>query len=348
MTHSAHHSARKRKGSPHAGRSLAAFALAVGVVVLAAPSEWSGLFDNGSAQAETPEPMGYEIAGESFPGSAFYYLEPVPYQPVSDADDTTAEETGDTKAGPAAQPLVASGDNLTKARALQCMTMAIYYEAGAESDAGQRAVAQVVLNRVAHPSYPNSVCGVVFQGSQRQTGCQFSFTCDGSLKREPSVEFWRRARTAANAALSGAVYAPVGLATHYHTLAIHPYWADSLQTVGTVGAHRFYRWQGAAGRPAAFTARYAAKEPRPGSIEASGQGSAPVDPVQLARQYEVTHPAAAAQGQADAAATQATTPVDTSIAGSAAQSDTATGNTLPGSGAVKPEYARSGEWIERP
>jgi spore germination cell wall hydrolase CwlJ-like protein len=74
-----------------------------------------------------------------------------------------------------------------------CLTAAIYYEAASEPDDGQRAVAQVVLNRVAHPAYPKTVCGVVYQGSERGTGCQFTFTCDGALARKPSRYFWDRA-----------------------------------------------------------------------------------------------------------------------------------------------------------
>jgi len=68
-------------------------------------------------------------------------------------------------------------------RSIDCLADAIYYEAGNEPVEGQRAVAQVVLNRVRHPAYPNSVCGVVYQGAARRTGCQFSFVCDGSLAR---------------------------------------------------------------------------------------------------------------------------------------------------------------------
>ncbi|MFD1958893.1 cell wall hydrolase [Novosphingobium panipatense] len=85
-----------------------------------------------------------------------------------------------------------------------------------------------MLNRVAHPAYPGTVCGVVYQGSERSTGCQFSFTCDGSLARRPQPMFWERARAVARAALAGYVYAPAGLATHYHTVQVRPYWAPSL------------------------------------------------------------------------------------------------------------------------
>ena len=153
---------------------------------------------------------------------------------------------------------------IDRLRSLDCLTAAIYYEAASESDDGQRAVAQVVLNRVRHPTYPNSVCGVVYQGSERSTGCQFSFTCDGSLARIPSVAGWARARRIAAAALAGSVYAPVGLATHYHTYRVHPHWASSLVKSAVIGAHIFYRWAGGWGGPAAFRQAYAGVEPLPG------------------------------------------------------------------------------------
>jgi len=144
----------------------------------------------------------------------------------------------------AAQPFVASRDSAAFDRSLECLSQAIYYEARSQSDDGQRAVAQVVLNRVRHPAYPSSVCGVVYQGSQRSTGCQFTFTCDGSMGGSVEPYAWERARRIAEAALRGNVYRPVGLATNYHTTAIHPYWAPSLVPQVIVGAHIFYRRPG--------------------------------------------------------------------------------------------------------
>ncbi|MBW3616342.1 MAG: cell wall hydrolase [Proteobacteria bacterium] len=143
-----------------------------------------------------------------------------------------------------------------RARALRCLTQAVYYEAALEPRAGQEAVAQVVLNRVRHPEYPNSVCGVVYQGWERWTGCQFSFTCDGSLLRAPMAQFWRQAEEVAVAALNGRVQPVVGTATHYHADYVMPYWRPSLTKVGQIGAHIFYRWPGMAGQPRAFTSRY--------------------------------------------------------------------------------------------
>jgi hypothetical protein len=158
-------------------------------------------------------------------------------------------------------PFTAPSDRPSYERALQCLTEAVYYEARSESDAGQRAVAQVVLNRVRHPSYPSSVCGVVYQGSERATGCQFTFTCDGALARTPHPALWRQARQIAEAALAGAVYKPVGWATHYHTNWVVPYWSSSLVKAAMVGTHIFYRWTGGWGTGPAFRTRYAGVEP---------------------------------------------------------------------------------------
>jgi spore germination cell wall hydrolase CwlJ-like protein len=146
-------------------------------------------------------------------------------------------------------------------RALDCLTAAVYYEARSQSDDGQRAVAQVVLNRVRHPAFPKTVCGVVYQGSNRSTGCQFTFTCDGSLLRAVrSPASWLKARKIAAAALGGYVFTPVGLATHYHTTAIHPWWADAMSKAVTIGAHIFYRWNGAWGDPKSFQRPYVGAE----------------------------------------------------------------------------------------
>ena len=98
-------------------------------------------------------------------------------------------------ANPAARPFSLAGASAAdQLRSLDCLTAAIYYEAAREPLNGQRAVAQVVLNRVRHPAYPKTVCGVVFEGARRSTGCQFSFSCDGSLRRAPMADYWERAR----------------------------------------------------------------------------------------------------------------------------------------------------------
>jgi spore germination cell wall hydrolase CwlJ-like protein len=152
-------------------------------------------------------------------------------------------------------------DEASRARALECLSQAVYYEAATENVDGQRAVAQVVLNRMRHPGFPSSVCGVVYQGSDLPTGCQFTFTCNGSLARSPVPSLWNEAKKIATEALDGHVFAPIGHATHYHADYVLPYWADSLAKQVQVGHHIFYRLNGVLGTSSAFSQRYAGSEP---------------------------------------------------------------------------------------
>lgn len=179
---------------------------------------------------------------------------------------------------PAAAPFVFKGNSSTRTQALECLASAVYYEAGNQDSDGERAVAQVVLNRVRHPAFPNSVCGVVYEGSTRATGCQFTFTCDGSLSREPDAEGWRRAYKVAEDALSGSVYAPVGWATHYHADYVVPTWASSMAKNAIVGAHIFYRWAGAWGQPAVFTDAYSGHEPSAAALRMAALAAPHVNP----------------------------------------------------------------------
>jgi hypothetical protein len=158
------------------------------------------------------------------------------------------------------RPFVLKADADDSARALHCMTQAIYYEAAREPVKGQQAVAQVVLNRVRHPAYPKSICGVVYQGSARPTGCQFTFTCDGALRWQPQATLWRQAQDVAKRALAGFVDKDVGSATHYHAAYVAPYWAPTLVKMTQVGQHIFYRWTGPWGEPPAFSGRYEGRE----------------------------------------------------------------------------------------
>ena len=183
----------------------------------------------------------------------------------------------------AARPFLLSGSANSRAQALQCLSEAIYYEAGQESDSGQRAVAQVILNRARHPAFPSSVCGVVYQGSTRQTGCQFTFTCDGSLDRGPMPAAWARARANAQAMLAGAVEASVGQATHYHADYVFPRWAPSLVKTQVIGPHIFYRWSGNWGRPAAFAQAYAGREADAGALRHAALAVPHSVPAPLAR-----------------------------------------------------------------
>jgi spore germination cell wall hydrolase CwlJ-like protein len=156
----------------------------------------------------------------------------------------------------AAPRFVLSASIEDRSRAFDCLTQAVYFEAGFEPTEGKRAVAQVVLNRLRHPGYPKTVCGVVYQGSQRTTGCQFSFTCDGSLLRPRNAAAWADAQIVARQALDGHVEPAVGTATHYHADYVAPYWAPTLVKLATAGVHIFYRWTGPLGDPGALTGRY--------------------------------------------------------------------------------------------
>jgi spore germination cell wall hydrolase CwlJ-like protein len=142
----------------------------------------------------------------------------------------------------AARPFWFRGTPAAREQAVQCLATAALYEAGDDRQ-GQKAVIQVVLNRVALPQYPKTVCGVVYEGSDRASGCQFSFACDGSITRRPEHDGdgWQAARVAARRALAGRVFAAVGTATHYHTDWIVPYWMPSLDKIAQVHDHIFYR-----------------------------------------------------------------------------------------------------------
>ena len=351
----------------HAGRRAAVLAAVLAVPAMAQQGDWLPLAS--AAPVQQVQPMGFEVPGESFPGSAFYYLSDEPFAPQEryaafPAGTKAGADAGAAGAalalpsatarvvdpGPAARALSLAGTMTDRARAQYCLTMAIYYEAASEPDAGQRAVAQVVLNRVAHPAYPDTVCGVVFQGSERSTGCQFTFTCDGSLARKPAEMWWDRAARVARNALAGNVYGPAGLATHYHTLAVHPYWADSLDSVGVIGAHIFYRWRGKAGQKAAFTDRYYGGEPvaapHPRLAAAVPAPAAETDPLAIARAWESG--LAAARTAAPVAASHSPTPVYApdiqARGGDALFQPHGVGNT----GQVREEYARSGQWLAQP
>jgi len=152
----------------------------------------------------------------------------------------------------AALPFRFAGDAGSRARAVDCLALAALYEAGDDAP-GERAVIQVVLNRTRHPAFPKTVCSVVFQGSERVTGCQFTFACDGALTRPPSIAALARARAIAGAALAGQVDVQVGLATHYHADYVVPRWRDKLAKIAQLGPHIFYRWPGFWGSPAALS-----------------------------------------------------------------------------------------------
>ena len=219
---------------------------------------------------------------------------PAPFPPLPAQTAERANAARPFAAAPieAMRPFVLATDAADRARAGQCLTQAVYYEAAREPLKGQQAVAQVVLNRVRHPAYPKSVCGVVYEGAAKATGCQFTFTCDGSLHGRPEPALWARAEGVARRALAGYVDPDVGSATHYHAVYVAPYWAPSLVKMTQVGQHIFYRWSGAWGEPAAFTGRYAGREAMltPAVLKA-GDARQPEDAPAAAPLHRVSLPA---------------------------------------------------------
>ena len=178
---------------------------------------------------------------------------PVELAPVTEAD-ARALNAGIplvTRGFVAPRPFIYGGSGDNRARARDCLAAAMLYEAGDDAG-GQQAVGQVVINRARHPAFPKSICAVVFQGAERATGCQFTFTCDGALNRRYSDAAWARAQANAEKMLSGVTYPKVGLATHYHTDWVRPYWSDSLEKIAIVDTHLFFRWPGYWGTPGAF------------------------------------------------------------------------------------------------
>jgi spore germination cell wall hydrolase CwlJ-like protein len=224
-------------------------------------------FDAGVLSAEAASPL---------PAQVFEQLTP------DQAAAANAKVAISNLPNPPARPFkLAAASLMDRNRAQTCLAMAVYYEAGTQGPEGEAAVAQVVLNRVRHPIFPKTVCGVVFQGSTLPTGCQFTFTCDGSLSRRPSVAGWKSAMAVAESALNGHVEKSVGEATHYHTIWVVPYWQPSVVKLAQLQAHIFYRWPGGMGEPAAFSGLYAGGETAPPAIPGFDTGLPTVMVAQL-------------------------------------------------------------------
>lgn len=176
------------------------------------------------------------------------YADPEPdYANVSPFDSILSEKTGERFI-----PRIKEDDHSWAANVLppsvftpkeqKCLAEAIYFESANEPLKGQAAVAQVVLNRVRNPTFPNSICGVVYQNEDWRNRCQFSFACD----RIPDV-IWSRskfktAKEIALAVTAGKIYlSDVGDSTHYHATYVSPNWAPTMKKVAKIGLHIFYR-----------------------------------------------------------------------------------------------------------
>ncbi|WP_240705140.1 cell wall hydrolase [Pacificoceanicola onchidii] len=123
----------------------------------------------------------------------------------------------------------------------RCLSEALYFEARGETVKGLVGVAEVILNRVDSPRYPNSVCGVVHQGTGRKYACQFTYTCDGHPEHINEPAAWERVGKVAKLMLQGAPRNLTQGATFYHTTAVRPSWAKKFRRTAKIGVHLFYR-----------------------------------------------------------------------------------------------------------
>jgi spore germination cell wall hydrolase CwlJ-like protein len=125
-----------------------------------------------------------------------------------------------------------------------CLSTGIYFEARGESYRGQVAVAQTIMNRVEHPNYPDTICGVVYQNQHRRNACQFSFACDGIPDRINEPAAWAKAQEITQTVLNKEIFlTEVADATHYHATYVRPHWARNMDKLTQVGLHVFYRFK---------------------------------------------------------------------------------------------------------
>jgi spore germination cell wall hydrolase CwlJ-like protein len=193
-----------------------------------------------------------------------------------------------------------------------CLAQAIYYEARGETQQGQVAVGEVVMNRVRSGLYPNSVCGVVYQGSALKIGCQFTFTCDGSMAALPRGRAWVQAEQLASAIMLGYTRPITQHATHYHTTAVNPMWSDTLVETTQIGSHIFYRMPNASERAEMALERHRAEPPAPGANlipEANDAAADAADAAAPAPAPAAAQPAQTKPGDASAQAATSDRPV---------------------------------------
>ena len=197
-----------------------------------------------------PPPALATSASPAMPVSAD--RDPLPVSPIAPVSVPTSSAIApDTvplpRPAPAAPPPPSPAELLhlkgnARAKAERCLADAIYFEARGETERGQEAVAQVVMNRVFSPYYPNDVCGVVYQNASHHLACQFTFACDGKSKAITEHFAWARAKRIAKQTLDGRIWEPdVAKATHYHAVYVRPIWTREMKRLAHYGVHTFYR-----------------------------------------------------------------------------------------------------------
>ncbi|MDA7425901.1 cell wall hydrolase [Thalassococcus lentus] len=123
----------------------------------------------------------------------------------------------------------------------RCLSEALYFEARGETLKGQFAVAEVIMNRVKSSRFPNSVCGVINQGTGRKYACQFTYTCDGRPENINEPRAWERVGKVAKTVLTKGSPGLTKGATHYHTTAVKPNWSRTYTRTAKYGVHLFYK-----------------------------------------------------------------------------------------------------------
>jgi hypothetical protein len=182
------------------------------------------------------------IGGASAALTAIDQIVPMPVMPVS--VPTAVAYARETTPATAFDKLVDKKGKAVSDKEFWCMATAIYFEARGESYRGQVAVGQVVMNRVAHRLYPDTICNVVFQNQHMRNACQFSFACDGIPEKVTEGKAWAQAEEIAKGVINGSLYiTDVGKSTHYHATYVYPHWAPRLKRNTKIGHHIFYQFK---------------------------------------------------------------------------------------------------------
>ncbi len=236
------------------GATIAVCAVAATVTLPAIGAVQSGIREQAEFQQQAQTLASMQDAGASVRASAAApsvldtpWLRTVEYTIERDTDSSMSRYAMRDRDGAALASLMSfRPEHIKRAEAIdaetRCLAQAVYYESGNEPLAGQLAVAEVVANRVRDHRYPDSACGVVFQGSTRTTGCQFTFTCDGATKTPPMGRNWERAKRIAAHVLMDLAEDHTGGATHYHATYVDPIWSAGLIKTDKIGLHVFYRF----------------------------------------------------------------------------------------------------------
>ncbi|MEW5422498.1 cell wall hydrolase [Amorphus sp. 3PC139-8] len=202
-----------------------------------------GIEPNESAQAATARFLAATTAATSASLASAYASEGgidlnAPFEALLGQGAGTAKTAGPLDHWWSDRPLP---EDITDARQIKCLAEAVYFEARSESRLGQMAVAQVVINRVKNPAYPDTICGVVYQNKGWFNRCQFSFACDRVRDVVNDRPAWTQAMEIANGYTKQTMWLPsIGASTHYHATYVSPKWAPHMKRLERIGHHVFY------------------------------------------------------------------------------------------------------------